>query len=147
LPDQGPSPFDLIAARKLLEGEIAFMAASAIQPDALKRLEQSIEEMRADIDAGRDSRPADRVFHVRLAEATRNAVLAHLVDGMWTHMLTPIFDTLGKHANLSGNDRMTVDDHAEIVGALKRHDGEAARRAMREHLEHVEKILLQGDLI
>jgi DNA-binding FadR family transcriptional regulator len=146
LPDQGPSPFDLIAARKLLEGEIAFMAASAIQPDALNRLKQSIEEMRSDIDAGRDSRPADRVFHVRLAEATRNAVLAHLVDGMWTHMLTPIFDHLGKHANLSGNDRMTVDDHAEIVEALARHDGEAARRAMREHLSHVEKILLQGDL-
>ncbi len=58
-------------------------------------------------------------------------------------MLTPIFDTLGKHANLSGNDRMTVDDHAEIVAALQRHDGEAARRAMREHLEHVEKIFLQ----
>jgi len=146
LPDQGPSPFDLIAARKLLEGEIAFAAATAIQPDDLQRLEQSIEEMRADIDAGRDSRSSDRVFHVRLAEATRNAVLAHLVDGMWTHMLTPIFDTLGKHANLSGNDRMTVDDHAEIVAALQRHDGEAARRAMREHLEHVEKILLQGDL-
>jgi DNA-binding FadR family transcriptional regulator len=146
LPDQGPSPFDLIAARKLLEGEIAFMAAAAIEPDDLKRLEQSIEDMRTDIDAGRDSRPADRVFHVRLAGATRNAVLAHLVDGMWTHMLTPIFDTLGKHANLSGNDRMTVDDHAEIVGALKRRDGEAARRAMREHLSHVEKILLQGDL-
>jgi DNA-binding FadR family transcriptional regulator len=146
LPDQGPSPFDLIAARKLLEGEIAFVAATAIQPDDLKRLELSIEEMRADIDAGRDSRTADRVFHVRLAEATRNAVLAHLVDGMWMHMLTPIFDHLGKHANLSGNDRMTVDDHAEIVDALKRRDGEAARRAMREHLSHVEKILLQGDL-
>jgi DNA-binding GntR family transcriptional regulator len=41
---------------------------------------------------------------------------------------------------------MTVDDHAEIVNALARHDGEAARRAMREHLSHVEKILLQGDL-
>jgi len=146
LPDQGPSPFDLIAARKLLEGEIAFMAAAAIQANDLIRLEQSIEEMRGDIDAGRDSRPSDRVFHVRLVEATRNAVLAHLVDGMWTHMLTPLFDHLGKHANLSGNDRMTVDDHAEIVDALKRHDGEAARRAMRAHLEHVEKILLQGDL-
>jgi DNA-binding FadR family transcriptional regulator len=146
LPDQGPSPFDLIAARKLLEGEIAFMAATAVKPDDLKLLEQSIEEMRADIDAGRDSRPADRVFHVRLAEATRNAVLAHLVDGMWTHMLTPLFDHLGKHANLSGNDRMTVDDHAEIVRALERHDGGAARRAMREHLEHVERILMQEDL-
>src|SRR3954463_14569042 len=102
--------------------------------------------MRADIDARRDSRPADRVFHVRLAGATRNAVLAHLVDGMWTHMLTPMFDTLGRHANLSGKDRMEGGDHAEIVGALARHDAEAARRAMREHLEHVEKILLKGDL-
>ena len=146
LPDQGPSPFDLIAARKLLEGEIAYAAATAIQPKDLQRLEHSIEEMRADIDAGHDSRPADRVFHVCLAEATRNAMLAHVVDGMWTHMLTPIFDTLGRHANLSGNDRMTVDDHSIIVAALKRHDAEGARDAMREHLSHVEKILMQGDL-
>jgi DNA-binding FadR family transcriptional regulator len=146
LPDQGPSPFDLIAARKLLEGEIAFMAATAIQPDDLRALEQSIADMRADIAAGRDSRPADRIFHVRLAEATRNAVLAHLVDGMWTHMLAPIFDALNRHTNLSGNDPMTVEDHAVIVAALARHDAEAARRAMRAHLEHVEQVLLQEDL-
>jgi DNA-binding FadR family transcriptional regulator len=146
LPDQGPSPFDLIAARKLLEGEIAFMAATAIQPDDLRALEQSIADMRADIAAGRDSRPADRIFHVRLAEATRNAVLAHLVDGMWTHMLAPIFDALNRHTNLSGNDPMTVEDHAVIVAALARHDAEAARRAMRAHLEHVEPVLLQEDL-
>ncbi|GAB2177488.1 FadR/GntR family transcriptional regulator [Dongia sp. agr-C8] len=146
LPDQGPSPFDLIAARKMLEGEIAYMAATAIQPADLKQLEQAIADMRADIEAGRDSRPADRVFHLRLAEATRNAVLAHLVDGLWTHMLTPIFDALNRHTNLSGNDPMTVDDHAVIVAALARHDAEAARRAMREHLEHVERILLQSDL-
>jgi len=146
LPDQGPSPFDLITARKLLEGEIAFMAAATIRPDDLRALEQSIELMRGDIAAGRDSRPADRIFHVRLAEATRNAVLAHLVDGMWTHMLAPIFDALNRHTNLSGNDPMTVDDHAVIVAALARHDAEAARRAMRAHLEHVERILMQEDL-
>ena len=75
LPDQGPSPFDLIAARKMLEGEIAFMAATAIQPDDLKRLEQSIEEMRADIDAGRDSRPSDRVFHVRSRQIATEAAV------------------------------------------------------------------------
>ena len=146
LSDQGPSPFDLIAARKLLEGEIAFMAATAIQPDDLQALEQSIALMRGDIAAGRDSRPADRIFHVRLAEATRNAVLAHLVDGMWTHMLAPIFDALNRHTNLSGNDPMTVEDHAVIVAARARHDAEAARRAMRAHLEHVEQVLLQEDL-
>jgi DNA-binding FadR family transcriptional regulator len=146
LPDQGPSPFDLIAARKLLEGEIAFMAANAVQPGDLHDLQQSIAQMRQDIDAGRDSRPADRVFHVRLAEATRNAVLAHLVDGMWAHMLAPIFDALGRHTHLSSNDPMTVDDHARIVAALAKRDGAAARQAMQEHLSHVEKRLLKAEL-
>ncbi|HVM84656.1 MAG TPA: FadR/GntR family transcriptional regulator [Candidatus Binatia bacterium] len=146
LPDPGPSPFDLISARKMLEGEIAFSAAATVSDADIRELEQAIDQMRGDIAAGRDSRHADRVFHVRLAAATGNAVLAHLVDGMWAHMLAPIFDALGKHANLSGNDRMTVDDHAAIVTALKRRDAEAARNVMREHLSHVEKILMQEEL-
>jgi DNA-binding FadR family transcriptional regulator len=145
LPDQGPSPFDLIAARRLLEGEIACSAAALVKADDLGALEDSIELMRSDIAAGRDSRPADRIFHVRLAAATRNAVLAHLVDGLWAHMLAPIFDALGRHTNLPGHDELTVADHARIVAALARHDGEAARDAMREHLSHVEKVLLQGE--
>jgi DNA-binding FadR family transcriptional regulator len=146
LPDQGPSPFDLIATRKMLEGEIAYAAAAAIRPEDLRGLQQAIDLMRTDIDAGRDSRPADRIFHVRLAEATRNAVLAHLVDSLWAHMLAPIFDALGRHANLSGHDRMTLSDHVEIVAALARHDGDAARMAMHEHLSHVERNLLKADL-
>jgi DNA-binding FadR family transcriptional regulator len=146
LADPGPSPFDLIAARRLLEGEIAFTAASEIAAADIDALEQTIADMRADIAAGRDSRAADRAFHVRLAEATRNAVLPQLVDGMWAHMLAPIFDALGRHTNLPGNDPMTVAEHARIVEALKRRDAAAARRAMHEHLGHVEKSLLQADL-
>src|SRR5215475_540382 len=42
LPDQGPSPFDLVAARKMLEGEIAYSAAAMISPEDLSELEQSI---------------------------------------------------------------------------------------------------------
>jgi DNA-binding FadR family transcriptional regulator len=131
----------------MLEGEIAYAAAAAIRTEDLRELEQAIDLMRADIDAGRDSRPADRIFHVRLAEATRNAVLAHLVDSLWAHMLAPIFDALGRHANLSGHDRMTLRDHLEIVAALARHDGEAARAAMHKHLSHVEQNLLKADLV
>ena len=47
----------------------------------------------------------------------------------------------------AGRVEVTASEHhAEIVAALARHDGEAARHAMRAHLEHVEKILLKGDL-
>ena len=61
-------------------------------------------------------------------------------------MLVPMFDVLGCHAGLRGEDRMTIADHERIVEALGRRDAEAARAAMREHLAHVEAILMREDM-
>jgi len=144
--DPGPSPFDLIAARRLIEGEIAFTAAAKVTPANLQSLGEAIDQMRADIEAGRDTRPSDRLFHLRVAELTGNAVLGGLVDGLWAHMLAPMFDMLGRHAGLRGEDRMTIADHERIVEALARCDAEAARAAMRAHLAHVEEILMREDM-
>ena len=144
--DPGPGPFDLIAARQMLEGEIAFAAASKVTAARLQALAEAIEQMRSDIEAGRDTRASDRLFHVRVAEVTGNAVLSGLVDGLWAHMLAPMFDVLGRHAGLRGEDRMTIADHERIVEALGRRDAEAARAAMRTHLAHVEEILMREDL-
>jgi DNA-binding FadR family transcriptional regulator len=144
--DPGPGPFDLIAARQLLEGEIAFTAAGKVTPANLHSLTEAIDQMRADIEAKRDTRQSDRLFHLRVAELTGNAVLSGLVDGLWAHMLAPMFDVLGRHAGLRGEDRMTIDDHERIVEALRRRDPAAARAAMRVHLAHVEEILMREDL-
>src|SRR5262249_21615119 len=84
--DPGPGPFDLIAARRLLEGEIAFTAASKVTPAGLQPLTEAIAQLRVDIEAKRDTRPSDRLFHLRVAELTGNAVLSGLVDGLWAHM-------------------------------------------------------------
>ena len=100
--DPGPGPFDLIAARQLLEGEIAFTAATKVTAANLHSLTEAIDRMRADIEAGRDTRQSDRLFHLRVAELTGNAVLSGLVDGLWAHMLAPMFDVLGRHAGLGG---------------------------------------------
>lgn len=144
--DPGPGPFDLIAARQLLEGEIAFTAASKVTQANLRSLTEAIDQMRSDIAAGRDTRQSDRLFHLRVAELTGNGVLSGLVDGLWAHMLAPMFDVLGRHAGLRGKDRMTIADHERIVEALGRRDAEAARAAMRAHLAHVEEILMREDM-
>ena len=144
--DPGPGPFDLIAARQLLEGEIAFTAASKVTPANMHSLTAAIDQMRSDIEAGRDTRQSDRLFHLRVAELTGNGVLSGLVDGLWAHMLAPMFDVLGRHAGLRGEDRMTIADHERIVEALGRRDAEAARAAMRAHLAHVEEILMREDM-
>jgi DNA-binding FadR family transcriptional regulator len=144
--DPGPGPFDLIAARQMLEGEIAFTAASKVTQANLHSLTEAIDQMRSDIEAGRDTRQSDRLFHLRVAELTGNGVLSGLVDGLWAHMLAPMFDVLGRHAGLRGEDRMTIADHERIVEALGRCDAEAARAAMRAHLAHVEEILMREDM-
>lgn len=144
--DPGPGPFDLIAARRMIEGEIAFTAASKVTPANLDALTEAIDQMRSDIEAGRDTRQSDRLFHLRVAELTGNGVLSGLVDGLWAHMLAPMFDVLGRHAGLRGKDRMTIADHERIVEALGRRDAEAARTAMRAHLAHVEEILMREDM-
>lgn len=144
--DPGPSPFDLINARRMLEGEIAFAAAAVVAEEDIAALQASIAQMRADIAAGKDSREADRAFHVGIAGITGNAVLVGLVDGMWAHMLAPMFDSLGRHTGLRGQDRMTISDHQAVVDALARRDAEGAKAAMRGHLAHVERILLRDEL-
>ena len=144
--DPGVGPFDLIAARQMLEGEIAFTAAGNVTTANLHALTEAIDQMRSDIEAGRDTRQSDRLFHLRVAELTGNGVLSGLVDGLWAQMLTPMFDVLGRHAGLRGEDRMTIADHERIVEALGRRDAEAARAAMRAHLAHVEEILMREDL-
>lgn len=144
--DPGPSPFDLIAARRMIEGEIACSAAQTVTDAGLRSLTEAIDAMRRDIDLGKDTRQADRLFHVRVAELTGNAVLVNLVDGLWTHMLAPMFDVLGRHAGLRGEDRMTVADHEKIVQALARRDPASAREAMRGHLAHVEQVLMREEL-
>lgn len=143
--DPGASPFDVIRARQMLEGEIAFSAAAAASETDIAALRAAMAEMEADIAAGKDSRRADRAFHVRIAGITGNAVLVGLVDGLWAQMLAPMFDMLGRHTGLRGEDSMTMADHEAVVAALARRDPEAAREAMRAHLGHVEKILLRDD--
>jgi DNA-binding FadR family transcriptional regulator len=102
--------------------------------------------MRADIEARRDTRQSDRLFHLRVAELTGNAVLSGLVDGLWAHMLAPMFDVLGRHAGLRGEDRMTIADHERIVEALGRGDPAARARRCGRIWRMSREILMREDL-
>jgi DNA-binding FadR family transcriptional regulator len=83
LVDEGPSPFELLAARRLIEGEVAALAARTSKKTDIAALRGTIERMRefAENFSKRDA--ADREFHVRIAAATGNGSLALVVEGLW----------------------------------------------------------------
>ncbi len=143
--DAGASPSELIAARKLLEPEIAFTAATNASAADLDGVADALQQMRRAKRAGRDIKPADRLFHTRVAAGTGNMVLVSIVDQLWEQALAPIFSSLHARTHLAKHEREALAEHAEILKALQCHDGPAAREAMRVHLAQTEAIMLAGD--
>ena len=135
--DDGPGPFELLAARRMIEGEIAASAAKLAKRPDLAALRATLDEMRdADDDfARRDA--ADREFHLRIAGITRNGALAHVVAALWDERRGELWTRIEKHFHTPELRARTIEDHAAIVDALAEGDPDAARAAMQRHLARV----------
>lgn len=143
--DAGPSPFEILGARKLIEPEIAALAAASITGAQLEALRETLSGLAACIEDHSTSLGPDRDFHTLIATASANTALIGIIDGLWDKMFSPIFEALSVRTGLPQNVRMTLADHTAIFERLAAHDGDGAREAMRIHLEHVEVILAEHD--
>lgn len=140
------NPFDLIRARRMIEGEIAAAAAENATPEDLDAIAEALSMIEAAVAERRDTLQSDRLFHVRIAAATGNPVLVSVIEGLWaTMMMAPVFGTLRRRTGLTDYEPSMVTDHARILDALRHGDPAAARAAMHLHLEQVEQVMLCGD--
>lgn len=143
--DLGPSPIELLHARLLIEGEVAAEAAVRATEQDLAAIESTVDEMRRIMEAGGHPHAADQSFHVLVATASRNRVLADLVSNLWQGMFSPIFYKLSERTGLLANQGRAYAEHQAILAALQTHDPIGARAAMRCHLQSVEKVLMKPD--
>lgn len=140
------SPFDLIRARRMIEGEIAATAAETATAQDLAAIAEAMSMIERAVADGRDTLPADRLFHVRIAASTGNPVLVSVVEGIWASMMAaPVFVALRRRTGLTEYEPSMIADHARVLDALRRRDPAAARDAMREHLAQVEQVMLCGE--
>jgi DNA-binding FadR family transcriptional regulator len=133
----GPGPFDLLAARELIEGEAVALAATRIDDDALARLRATIETMRRSDDELATRAAADREFHTLIAEASGNGAYPLLVGALWDQRRGGLWARIETHFHTPALRARTLDDHAAILAALEQRDAAAARAAMVGHLQHV----------
>ncbi len=141
----GPSPFELLAARRLVEGEVAALAASMATASDIGALRGLNDEIRRETESGLTGVEPDRHFHRRLAESTRNSVLTELVGQLWEGMTGPILNRLHELTNRPGKHRTNIADHEAIVAAVERGDPDAARRTMAAHVGHVEAVFAEDE--
>jgi len=146
LADAGAGPVELVRARLVIEPEVAAEAARNATPGQIAALNATLDAMRAAPDSSAH-RAIDRQFHRLIAEATGNAVLATLVEGLWREMFSPLFERMGRLSGLIPNEHTaTLAQHAAVAKAIAAHDPAAARAAMQAHLRAVERIIGGDDI-
>jgi DNA-binding FadR family transcriptional regulator len=139
-------PFELLEARRAIEGEACAIAALRITEEQLKQLSDLIAEMRDDNKQNEIvlSEDADRRFHELIATATQNSAIAAAVQMLWeARSRSPQTHLMDDRVRARGI-KPPIDEHAAIVRALKRRDPEAARAAMHKHITRVIKGQLQN---
>jgi len=139
-------PFELLEARRAIEGEACALAAMRIDDEQLTQLAALIEEMRADNSHNEIlmSEDADRRFHELIAASTQNSAIIVAVQMMWdARARSPQSHLLDDKSRASGF-KPPIEEHSLILRALRRRDPNAARAAMHKHLTRVIDAMLEA---
>ena len=124
---------NLVEFRVILETEIAALAAARATEKEISAMRAAILVMDESLNDADAFISADNAFHEALAQATQNALILILINSI-VHLLSEqrkqIFETEG------GPQRGQIH-HRRILESVVRRDPEAARAAMRSHLQQV----------
>lgn len=135
---------DLLEIRKMLEVEIAGLAAERATRENVIRLETNLNEMKRTLTEIRTPSiqleefvQADINFHQCLAEASKNSLLLVLLE--------PITDLLlefsREASSFPGAQQKAVAYHQMILECVCNHDSEKCRETMRNHISNTEEFL------
>lgn len=130
------SPFEVLEARVLLEGESAALAAIMITAEEIESLKNAFINLKNEGLNG-ESRTADREFHSIIANATHNNVLSHQIHTLWELQETSEHIKETHQAVCNTQDAERINEHKQIMLAIINRDSKAARKAMHHHFSHV----------
>jgi GntR family transcriptional repressor for pyruvate dehydrogenase complex len=128
---------DIFYLRKLIEPEVAQIAAGNATAGEIEELEKILREQENDVTGGGRRVQIDSTFHRLLSRIGKNMVLERLSMAL----MDLLSQTRDVYLQSEERRRVSVRGHQLILNAVKSSNGRAARKAMLKHLEDVEKIV------
>lgn len=126
--------------RRLIEPQIAREAATRAHESDLEHIRESLQRQDACLAQQRPIVDEDDTFHLAIAHATGNPLLAKMVEGI--HGL--LRETRERSLHTEEGAQCSVDGHRRVAAALFDGDGQGAYDAMTSHLLDVERLSLQA---
>jgi GntR family transcriptional repressor for pyruvate dehydrogenase complex len=137
-------PFELLRARGVIEGECAALAAKSAKKPQIAAIEQALDVMQDEHRAGKQPLAGDRLFHLRIAEATGNGALVQVVRMLWEERTGPLYQQLEHHYDAPELWDAALTEHRTVLKAIAAHDPSGARAAMQRHLNQAYKRFSTG---
>ena len=128
---------DIFFIRKIIEPQVAQLAAEKATASEMNELEEILQEQAKNLAEGLNLTKTDSEFHNLLIQTAKNRVLERLLLAI----LDLLEQTREKNLQVEGRAQKSLKGHQEILSAIKSRNPVAALQAMRRHLEEVEHIL------
>lgn len=135
LDDTGIGPFEILEIRLILEAEACALAAARISESDLELLRQALRDMEEEEKLPDASQKADQTFHEIIARSSQNSAIESVVGWLWTLRNESMLSTSFLERIRSEGIHPSISEHQAILSALENRDADAARDAMRRHLE------------
>ncbi len=132
---------EVMEARQFIEVLLAQLAAERATEEDIKALRSALEHSRESLSSLESSIQAGVNFHLVLADAAHNEVLA-----LMYRTIRDLYLETARQTRITpeiAHDRL--HDHERILQAILARDPEAAAQAMKEHLEKAYQILTASE--
>ena len=131
----------LVETRMLIECEAAALAATRRTDADIIELKFAFNKHKETIESGDPAIEADLLFHVKIAEASKNTVLQSLLM-----IVTPDIIKRYGELNVCGDDDLqkTLFEHQHILNCIIKQDALGANSAMSSHLQNVLQFSKKG---
>jgi GntR family transcriptional repressor for pyruvate dehydrogenase complex len=133
---------EAVELRRILEPQVARLAATRATPDGVARLRDALKRMEAALGDVPAWIPADLDFHEQLGRMSGNRLVRLQVQG-----LRPVLEEVLRHFNSAQRSKAdwqrTLARHRRVADAVAARDADAAFAAMLEHFEAADARLTQ----
>ncbi len=127
---------DLVETRHMLETNAAHWAALRATAENLAAIEATVQGMAEYLDDPAKFQEFDANFHFEIARAAQNKMLYRLINVIRGQIQTWIGERLALSPDRADIlSRTSLEQHREIFAAIRSGDGDAARRAMDNHIQ------------
>jgi DNA-binding FadR family transcriptional regulator len=137
--DPGPGVLEQFQARKLIEPELAALAATRIDQDDITYLQDLVDFAATRFANDEPADGADYKFHTRLAEASGNLILAGVVRHLWDLRDGDMWRVIRARVVRKEHRLKVVEDRRQIVQACVDRDVDGARASMNKLLARAEE--------